>query len=470
MRKLIKNILRENEWDWANKVEPKLTKGLILCPNHERFKGGCLEVLKVDKRKDRHAPDKLVYLQSLETGNRYANTLKQMMQWLSDGEYIITYQPLKESDDLDWIKGVDTYYKVEQLEVGKMYEFEPDYSIMGKWEGYDDFPSWLSSYEGQNFYIIKQEPKPRFPKIGEITFKQIGESNKMVYDGKYVKLPYNARVFLWGKFKEVDTPEFVTESNDLDWIKDEKLNLGQYFDTNNFNEGDEFTLMGELMGGHSNSPKNWSNEPFKVVINTVGENFRDCTFNISIDYCDAVKKMEISRDCSKWPEDHVFLNNYFVDEDRDLTVISHKNDVIYIYESNDFDWIENIKPIPSEILNIDKYPPGDYKIWLGDMPKQQQLLIIDYIIDVIESRDDISTSSSLYGIRDIVRRDEAYFNSLYFDIHPPDLDWKKKKSIVVAMMAWYPQDGLDKYDTLEYCIKYFDRHSDTELSTAKINE
>ena len=38
MRKLIKNILRENEWDWANKVEPKLTKGLILCPNHERFR------------------------------------------------------------------------------------------------------------------------------------------------------------------------------------------------------------------------------------------------------------------------------------------------------------------------------------------------------------------------------------------------------------------------------------------------
>lgn len=354
MRKLIKKILRENEWDWANKVEPKLTKGLILCPNHEKFRGGCKEVLKVDKVRDRYAPDKLVYLKDLETGNRYADTIKKMMQWLSDGEFIIAYQPLKESDDFDW-------------------------------------------------------------------------------------------------------------------IKDEKLNLGQYFDSGNFNKGDEFTLMGELMGGFSNSPKNWSNEPFKVVINTVGEIFRDCTFNISIDYCDAVKKMEISRDCNKWPENHIFLNNYFVDEDRDLTVISHKNDKNYIHESTDFDWVENINPIPNEILNINKYPKGDYKVWLGDIPKEQQLLILDYIIDLIEGSNDLTTSSSLYSIRDSVENDEAYFNSLYFDIYPPE-SFYKKKSIVVAMMAWYPEQGWDKYEGLERCRKYFDNHEDTELSTVKIKE
>ena len=140
-----------------------------------------------------------------------------------------------------------------------------------------------------------------------------------------------------------------------------------------------------------------------------------------------------------------------------------------LMESNDFQWIRDIKPIPNEILNIDKYPPGDYKIWLGDIPKEQQLLIIDYIIDVIESRDDLSTSSSLYSIRDTVRNGEAYFNSLYFDIYPPG-KMNKSKTIVVAMMARYPQEGLDKYHALEYCRKYFDRHGDTELSTAKIKE
>ena len=98
-----KTIKEENELNWIKDVEPKLTKGLILCPNHEKFVGGCLEILKVDKRRDRHTPDKLVYLQSLETGKRYANTLKKWMQWLSDGEYVIKFQPLKESDDLQWI-------------------------------------------------------------------------------------------------------------------------------------------------------------------------------------------------------------------------------------------------------------------------------------------------------------------------------------------------------------------------------
>ena len=257
------------------------------------------------------------------------------------------------------------------------------------------------------------------------------------------------------------------EVSDFDWIKDEKLTLGQYFETNSFNEGDEFTLMGELMGGYSNSPKNWSNEPFKIVIDTVLENFSDCTFNISVDYCDAVKKMEISRDCSKWPENHVFKGNYFVDEDRDLTVLSHKKNENYIYESNDFDWVENITPIPKEILNIDKYPKGDYKVWLGDIPKYQQLVILDYIIDVIESNDDLSTSSSVYTIRDMVKKDKAYFNSLYFDIFP--FSTLGETPIVVSMMAWYPEED-EKEEALESCKKYFDRSTDTELSTVKIKE
>jgi len=149
-----------------------------------------------------------------------------------------------------------------------------------------------------------------------------------------------------------------------------------------------------------------------------------------------------------------------------------KNDMGWIEDSNksnDFDWVKDIKPIPSEILNIDKYPSGDYKIWLGDIPKQQQLIILDYIINVIENRDDLTTSPSLYSIRDTVRKDEAYFNSLYFDIYPPGTHYKKK-SIIVAMMAWYSEHGGDKYEELERCRRYFDNHKDTELSTVKIKE
>ena len=44
---------------WVKLVEPELTKGLILCPNHEKFVDEVVyEILKVDKRRDRHAPDK----------------------------------------------------------------------------------------------------------------------------------------------------------------------------------------------------------------------------------------------------------------------------------------------------------------------------------------------------------------------------------------------------------------------------
>lgn len=138
-------------------------------------------------------------------------------------------------------------------------------------------------------------------------------------------------------------------------------------------------------------------------------------------------------------------------------------------EINDFDWIKEIKPIPNEILNINKYPPGDYKVWLGDIPKEQQLMILDHIIGVIEGNDDLHTSTSVYSIRDIIKNDEGYPNSLYIDIYPPGTHYKKK-SIIIAMMAWYPEQVEDKYESLESCRKYFDNHRDTVLNTVKPEE
>jgi len=170
----------------------------------------------------------------------------------SDDDIAITIpnKNINESNELEWIKNLDTYYKVEQLEVGKTYEFVPDYSIMDN-EGFDDIPNWVSSYLGQKFYILRQNPKSRFPKLGEITFKRIGLSNKMVYDGIYHTVAYTARVFLWGKFKEVENPEFVMESNSLDWIENttpkftaELLEPGQKF----YNKWGDVTRVLEYIG------------------------------------------------------------------------------------------------------------------------------------------------------------------------------------------------------------------------------
>ena len=63
----------------------------------------------------------MVYLKDLETGNRYADTIKKMMQWLSDGEYIISYQPLKESDELDWIRDVEASIPFMDVELSRPY-------------------------------------------------------------------------------------------------------------------------------------------------------------------------------------------------------------------------------------------------------------------------------------------------------------------------------------------------------------
>ena len=138
-------------------------------------------------------------------------------------------------------------------------------------------------------------------------------------------------------------------------------------------------------------------------------------------------------------------------------------------EISDFDWVKDIKPIPNEILNINKYPAGDYKVWLGDIPKEQQLMILDHIIGVIEDSDDLITSTSVYSIRDAIKEGEGYPNSLYFDIYPPGT-YYKKKSIIVSMMAWYPQRDEEKDEAIERCRIYFDNHKDTELSSVKIKE
>ena len=154
----------------------------------------------------------------------------------------------EEIDGLEWIKGVDAYYKVDQLEVGKTYQFVPDYSIMDKDSTWpqphiEEAPDWISSYESQKFHIIKQEPNHRFPKLGMITFKQFGKSNKIIYDGRYTNISYTSRIFLWGKFKEVENPTMVTESSDFDWAEgpitftvDDIIGKQMYYRENNVDE------------------------------------------------------------------------------------------------------------------------------------------------------------------------------------------------------------------------------------------
>jgi hypothetical protein len=139
---------------------------------------------------------------------------------------------LNESNGFDWVEDHEVTYKVHELEVGKTYQFVPDLTLLDH-PGVDKAPEWVYDYGTSKFYIIKQEPSGRYSidftdsntPDGYITFKPIGKAERMVYDGKYTRLPYQARVFMWGKFKEVDNPIMESE---FDWTDDIDSGLIDY--------------------------------------------------------------------------------------------------------------------------------------------------------------------------------------------------------------------------------------------------
>jgi hypothetical protein len=122
----------------------------------------------------------------------------------------------EEIGNFDWVKEHEVTYDVSEMEVGKTYQFVPDLTLLDR-PDVDEAPSFVKDYGKSKFYIIKQEPQKEY-----ITFKPIGKANRMVYDGKYTRLSYHARVFQWGRFKEIENPQMetrITESA-FDWAEE----------------------------------------------------------------------------------------------------------------------------------------------------------------------------------------------------------------------------------------------------------
>ena len=131
-----------------------------------------------------------------------------------------TYKSIQESD-FEWVKEHKVTYDVSEMEVGKTYQFVPDLTLLDN-PDVDEAPSWVEGYSESKFYIIKQEPNSNYPSQSYITFKPIGKADRMVYDGKYTRLSYHARVFQWGRFKEIENPQMetrITESA-FDWAEE----------------------------------------------------------------------------------------------------------------------------------------------------------------------------------------------------------------------------------------------------------
>jgi len=132
-----------------------------------------------------------------------------------------------------------------------------------------------------------------------------------------------------------------------------------------------------------------------------------------------------------------------------------------VNESDDFDWVRDINPIPNEILNISKYREGNYKFWLGDISKETQLQILDYISEVIRNNDNLHTNGTLYEVRKRVEKNLVSINSLFFEVKQVDLT----KGINLSIMGWYPNDPhFEREERLEYCRNYFYQTDDINLS------
>ena len=136
-------------------------------------------------------------------------------------------------------------------------------------------------------------------------------------------------------------------------------------------------------------------------------------------------------------------------------------------ELDDFDWIKNTNPIPNEILDISKYRDGNYKFWLGDISKETQLQILDYISEVIRGDDNLHTNGTLYEVRERVAKNLVSINSLFFEIKQVDLT----KGINLSIMGWYPNDPhFEREERLEYCRNYFYQTDDINLSDVDLRE
>ena len=72
MRKLIRKILREDEWDFVRYTEAKLVKGTYLCNDSKKFASSHTVVTRVDGSNAKG----MVYTTDLHTGNHYVDHLR----------------------------------------------------------------------------------------------------------------------------------------------------------------------------------------------------------------------------------------------------------------------------------------------------------------------------------------------------------------------------------------------------------
>ena len=355
---------------------------------------------------------------------------------------------LNESKDLDWIRDFKPRDK-HTFRVGDIIEV--DTYRGGK-------SSWVIEIIG-----IKEGDSEG----GKIEYKVLENNTDLPSNdsvGKIVNISVDRAKELIdsGYWRNINSPfnEDLKESKDFDWIKDVKPTFGELWDQNFIHPGDILVLSGELEGYKGQKKMV---DDFKIQVTKVegrdGHNFLKTSKFIPMDikYEDFLG-IDVYR--------NEFTDTYFTKSDRDMVVLKHEKKEGNLTESDDFEWARQISPIPQGLKNLEHQEPGRYKIWLGDITKEQQLKILKYLIDKIKNNDEIIEGNKALGMiyRDILS-DYRAVHSLYFEID--ETKSGLKRIMTTGMFEYLRDESTPKEEYLKQSRDYFDggksQNPETEL-------
>jgi|32_taG_2_1085360.scaffolds.fasta_scaffold00163_5 hypothetical protein len=352
------------------------------------------------------------------------------------------------SMDFDWVKDVTPRVLLSELWEKEGYIEEGDILILS---------GYLADSMGDESMLIdefKIEVVQRRPKLDHSSFKPLDEISirHLNYGGDIETISFAPIDGYLEVLKIIKPEKDLQESNEFDWIK--KIEPIKFYDL----VGYYFTYKGPTKYHITGIVKDSINEKldavkFEAVDPRTGKK---------------IVNMREGRDFVSFIKDRVWVlyepNGQMVDP-RNLLYPSGSFGRGEIKENkdSDFQWLKNVKPIPNSIEKFMKSPKrGSYKIWLGDIPKEQQLAILDYITKKanelgIGHADDFLIRPRF---REKISEGNYILQALFFKIY----FLKGIKKMAVTQMGYTGLGGdVEKENSTDYNLNYYKNKDSKEL-------
>ena len=351
-------------------------------------------------------------------------------------------------NDFNWVEDVTPKILLSELWEKEGYIEEGDILILS---------GYLADSMGDESMLIdefKIEVVKRRSKLDHSSFKPLDEISikHLNYVGDEETVSFAPVDGYLEVLKIIKPEKDLQESDEFDWIK--KIEPLKFYDL----VGYYFTWKGPTKYHITGIVKDSINEKLDAV-----------KFE-SIDP-DTGKKMvnvKEGKDFVSFIKDRVWVlyepNGQIVDPSN-LLYPSGSFDRFGIKENKDFDfqWLKDVKPIPNSIEKFMKSPKsGSYKIWLGDISKEQQLAILDYISKKanelgIGHADDFLIRPRF---REEISEGNYIIQALFFRIY----FLKGIKKMAVTQMGYTGLGGdVEKENSTDYNLNYYENKDSKEL-------